>query len=125
MPIIANSKEPEIMRCLLERIIARTAVLVFDGEVSRKDPVIVDKPTFYTRVYRIVLDGEPINTWVRFIYDLRDGWADMRISNKDLKEWNKLTKEESKCSTSELDAMLPAGSPSYTGHLKPPAEKPT
>ena len=30
---------------------------------------------FYTRTYRWILDGTPVNTWVKFIYDLREGEA--------------------------------------------------
>lgn len=113
------------MRCLLERLVSRTAILVYDGKLHR-EPVQIDNPTFYTRVYHLVLDGKPVNTWIRFIYNQRDGWADMRISLKDLKEWDRLTyKEEKQCSGSELASTLSSDLELSDGHLEDPAKKTT
>lgn len=123
MPV-ANSS-PEFMRCLLERIIARTAILVYDGKLN-STPVQIDNPSFYTRVYRLKLDGQPVNTWIRFIYNKRDNWADMRISVKDLKEWDRITsKEEKKCSGSELESTLDSDLGHSCGQLETPAKENT
>ena len=121
MPV-ANCS-PELMRCLLERLVSRTAILVYDGKLN-STPVQIDNPSFYTRVYRLALDGKPVNTWIRFIYNQRDGWADMRISVRDLKEWDKLTyKEEKQCSGSELASTLSSDSELSSGHLEEPVKK--
>jgi len=50
--------------------------LVHDGQ---KNPGQFQFPPeevrFYTRTYRWLIDGKPVNTWVKFIYDLREGEA--------------------------------------------------
>lgn len=35
---------------------------------------------FYTRTYRLCLDGELLSTWVRFVYDLREGDSTVKAS---------------------------------------------
>ena len=62
--------------CLWERLIkdAGAFVLVHDGQ---RNPGQFEFPPeeirFYTRTYRLLIDGEPVNTWVKFKYDLREG----------------------------------------------------
>ena len=77
----------EVSECLLERL-ARSYgfVLIRDGSLRRDFPN-AGKPTFYTRVYRLKLDGEFVNTYLRFKYDLRTGWADIDIGLSDFKEF--------------------------------------
>lgn len=58
-------------------------VLIKDGSTQPTDVNWLDMPSFYTKVYRMKLDGELVNTWVRFIYNLRDNWADFEISYRD------------------------------------------
>jgi hypothetical protein len=41
--------------------------------------VQVSSPSYYTKKYQLVLDGEPVNTAVKFVYNLRDGVADFDI----------------------------------------------
>ena len=36
----------------------------------------LEEPSFYTRTYRVILDGEPVNMIFKLVYNLRDGWAD-------------------------------------------------
>lgn len=40
-------------------------------------------PTLFTRKYRLTLDGLQLNTWVKFVYNHRDGWADIDVSIHD------------------------------------------
>jgi hypothetical protein len=58
-------------------------VLVKDGSKEPIDINWLDTPSFYTKLYRMKLDGEFVNTWVRFVYNTRDNWADfeMRYNN--------------------------------------------
>jgi hypothetical protein len=51
--------------------------LQYDG--SKPDPngqLVNPSLTFYTRTYQVVLDKQPVNMRVRFVYNLRDEWAD-------------------------------------------------
>ena len=41
------------------------------------------EPTFYVKVYRMKLDGAFTNTWVKFVYNVRDNWADFEVTYKD------------------------------------------
>jgi len=73
------------MECLFERAIRSMGfVLIRDGSKEPQDIKWLDKPTFFTRVYRLKLDDQWVNTWIRFTYDNRTGWADFTISYKDL-----------------------------------------
>lgn len=54
-------------------------VLLHDG-TQRKESDQIQNPTFFTRTYRMNIDGQMVNTWVKFIYDYRDGWADFMMS---------------------------------------------
>jgi hypothetical protein len=83
--------KPETMECLMERVFQSAGfVCVYDGS-QPKDINWLDKPTFFTRVYRCKMDGEWINTWVKFVYDLRpgkEGQADFEMGWKDLTVFN-------------------------------------
>ena len=90
----------DTMQCLLEKIVSKAGfVCVYDGSSSPKDIDWLEKPTFYTRVYRCKQDGEWINTWIKFIYDLRPGpdygYADFEVSWKDLTVFKELDKRQS------------------------------
>ena len=58
--------------------------LVHDGQ---RNPGQFELPPeevrFYTRLYQGMLDGQPISTFVKFIYDERKGEVDMEISMRD------------------------------------------
>jgi len=76
------------MECLWEKMVKLAGFrLIHDGQYE-------EEQLFYTRVYRLGLDGELVNTWLRFKYDLRTGYADVSISWEDLAEWEKLTEGE-------------------------------
>ena len=49
-------------------------------------------PSFYVRKYRMKLDGEYVNTWIKFVYNHRDGWADFSMSYHDLDTFNRVMK---------------------------------
>ena len=76
------------MECLFERSVRSMGfMLMRDGSKksgNSQDIQWLDKPTFFSRVYRLKLDGIWVNTWIRFTYDARTGWADFSISHKDL-----------------------------------------
>ncbi len=82
------------MECLFERALLNMGfVVVHDGS---KEPTDVNwlksgEPTFYTKVLRARVDREFINTWVRFTYDLRTGFADFTISYRDLATYEDAT----------------------------------
>lgn len=61
---------------------------VYDGSKSN-DYNNGGDPSFFWRVYRWHIDGRPVNTWIKFTYDLRTGRSDFKISNKDLAEYHK------------------------------------
>lgn len=41
--------------------------------------VQAENPSMYTKIYRMRLDGQFVNTWIKFVYNHRDGWADFTI----------------------------------------------
>ena len=67
-----------------ELFISLGAELIHDG---LKNPgqfeFPADEVSFYTRYYRLKMDGEFINTWVLFKYDKRTGWADFEVTYRD------------------------------------------
>ncbi len=69
----------------IERALWNTGwfVLTKDGSTQPTDVSWLDTPSFYTKVYRMKLDGEYVNTWVRFIYNERDNWADFEMTYRD------------------------------------------
>jgi len=68
-----------------------------DGSKDPQDIKWLDKPTFFSRVYRLKLDDQWVNTWIRFTYDIRTGWADFTISYKDLEVLDDaMTRKENK-----------------------------
>ena len=84
-------------KCFWEKLcISAGFQLVHDGQ---KNPGLlqqklgVQTATFYTRKYRGVLDGKPINTWVTFVYDEREA-VDIRVSYKDGKDKGEMALEE-------------------------------
>lgn len=92
MPGIVKGN-PKVMRCLLERMAVRAGFeLVHDGKAGKQFGV--EDPALYTRVYRLKLDGEFVNTYIRFKYDNRTRYADFSISWDDLAEWEELTEED-------------------------------
>lgn len=84
--------------CRLEKLLARACILLYDGE-TRAD-FDGSKPTFYTRVYQLTLDGEKVATKFKFTYDERSHFADFTVSWHGLEEWEKADKKEVICSPS-------------------------
>jgi len=73
------------MECLTERAMQSMGfVLLRDGSKNPQDIKWLEKPTFFSRVYRLKLDDKWVNTWIRFTYDVRSGYADLSISHRDL-----------------------------------------
>ena len=95
MPYVKGN--PAIMECLLERSFKSIGfVLIRDGSIPNPAKgALVGKPSSYARKYQWYLDGNPVQTFVTFFYDLRTGWADFKISYHDLEEFNReMTKAE-------------------------------
>lgn len=91
---------PQGISCLVEEVVKVSGMfkLVHDGSESGS--------RYYTKTYQMVLDGQPLKTWVRFRYDLRDNWADVRISRKNIADlerfWEQHNKEDKEsCTPSE------------------------
>jgi len=61
------------------------------------------EPSFYTRKYRLVLDGVPVSTIVKFVYNLRDGWADFDIYYKRFADGVDMSKE---AADKKLDSLV-------------------
>lgn len=77
-------------------------------------------PSYYTRKYRMYLDNQPVNTWLWFRYNRRDGWADVDIRIRDTAgvrpstqelSARKLVKALEKSLTSESPASMPIYDP--------------
>jgi len=92
---------PQRIRCLAELgfIVSGIFKLVHDGSEGGS--------RFYTRDYQLFLttsehpEGEFLNTRVKFVYDLRTNWAEVRISRQGITELERtfanLSKEQEKC----------------------------
>ncbi len=77
MPKVADGT-PEI-QCLLEKVFLSIGFrVVHDGEQAHDFPD-AGKPSFYTRTLRWYVDNKPVDTWIRFIYNLRTRDADLQI----------------------------------------------
>lgn len=48
-----------------------------------KDEERLGKPSFYTRLYRMELEGKPTDTWVRFVFNEAEGWGDFTVSYRE------------------------------------------
>lgn len=59
-------------------------VLLHDGSLSTLPGGQTSAPSFYTKLYRMKLDGKFVNTRIRFVYNHRDNWADFEISTQDV-----------------------------------------
>lgn len=71
--------------CLLERLLRANGFrLIHDGQ---RNPGQIQLPpeevALFTRQYRLYLDGEPVNTWVKFTYDNRSQFADFEIHSRE------------------------------------------
>lgn len=71
--------------CLLERLVRfYGGVLVHDGQRSPGQfQLPPEEVAFFTRKYRLTMDGEFINTWITFKYDNRSQFADFEIHSKE------------------------------------------
>lgn len=84
-----NKKEGPGWVCLWERLIRKMGdfVLVHDGTRNPGQfEFPPDEVRFYTRVYQWVIDGEPVNTFVKFKYDLREGEVDVDLTWREPKK---------------------------------------
>lgn len=67
-------------------------------DTSKGDnPAERGQPEFYMRVYRMKLDGEWCNTYMKFVYHTANKWADFRISHKLLNENTPVSDKERAC----------------------------
>jgi hypothetical protein len=64
----------------IETAVANTGwfMTVKDGSQPKGDVQDIN-PSLYTKTYRMRLDGQFTNTWVKFVYNQRDNWADFTI----------------------------------------------
>ncbi len=71
--------------CLLEKFFKSNGfVLVHDGQNNPGQfKLPPEEVKCYTRKYRLVLDGKPVNTWVVFRYDERAEFADFEIYSRE------------------------------------------
>ena len=63
----------------LERSLLRSGHLVLLHDGCQPDARDIDRsgsPSFFTRMYRVNLEGHPSNIVLKLVYDLRDGHAD-------------------------------------------------
>ena len=77
-----------------------------DGQQQGSLPVRtpLSEPSFYTKKYRRLLDGVPVNTVVKFVYNLREGWADFDIYYKKFADGKYMSQAEV---NARLDALVP------------------
>ena len=79
-----NKNGPSWVCCWEELCITLGFRLVHDGQ---RNPGQFNLPPeevrFYTRLYQGMMDGKPISTFVRFIYDEREGEVKADISMRD------------------------------------------
>lgn len=64
--------------CLSEELLRMSGLFRLEHDV-RGDG---DNPKFFTRVYRLILDGQPTKHTVRFKYDYRDNKASVSTSKQ-------------------------------------------
>ena len=70
-----QEKINKLWMCDWEKLLKQTGVfvLVHDGQNNPGQFVLPpEEVRFYTRTYRMILGGQPVNTWVKFRYDLRE-----------------------------------------------------
>lgn len=89
---------PQRIRCLAEMGIKASGAfrLVHDGSEGGS--------RFYTKIYQLFLtspehpEGEPCDLCFKFVYDLRDNWAEVSITRSDILKleelWDKIGEEE-------------------------------
>jgi len=92
---------PQRIRCLVELGFRASGMfkLVHDGSEGGS--------RFYTRIYQLFLttlehpEGELLPLCFKFVYDLRDNWADVSISRHAITElekiWDNLDGEKEQC----------------------------
>lgn len=82
----------------VERFVVNTGWfrLIHDGsQPTGNVPGDTGSQQFYTKHYRMELDGEPVNTFIRFVYDYRNNWADFYVSTTFVP--NGITSREASC----------------------------
>lgn len=90
---------PTLMRCVFENAIKNFQLgeegqyacfrLEHDGQTPTKDSQ-ASNPKFFTRSYRLWLDGKPAAATVDFRYDYRTGHADFGVSYKHIAQLRKV-----------------------------------
>lgn len=91
--------------CLWERFVQQLGlVLVHDGQ---RNPGQFEFPPeevrFYTKTYQVHLDGQPVKTWVKFRYDLREGEVGVDLT---WREPDKNQKETMEMSIPEIQEVV-------------------
>ena len=72
-------------------------ILLKDGaHEPQNSPVAtpLSEPSFYTKIYRFSPDGIPVNTIAKFVYNIRDGWADFDLNYKIIQNSKKSMEKE-------------------------------
>lgn len=87
---------PTLMRCVFEGAIRNFKLgangelacfkLEHDGSKPNEENVQADNPRFFTREYRLWVDGKPTPTKIDFKYDYRTGKADFSVAYQHLKQ---------------------------------------
>ena len=93
-------KEDKSWICCWEKLVKKWGLgefrLVHDGQ---RNPGQFEFPPeevrFYTKVYRWFVDGQPVDTWVKFKYDLREGEVGVDVTFHDPTKPQKKAEKES------------------------------
>lgn len=72
--------------CMVEEMLKASGlfVLVKAGGENPDEAQTGEHSRAYTRVYQLKLDGELLNTYVKFVYDEREGTAEVKCSHHSL-----------------------------------------
>lgn len=73
--------------CVWERVARQVGfVLVHDGQRNPGQFKLAPEDVrYYTKKYRWRIDGQFVNTWLTFVYDMRKGEVDVEVSYKEPK----------------------------------------
>ena len=82
---MANNKHGPSWVCCWEKLCITLGFrLLHDGQNNPGQFVLPpEEVRFYTRFYQGMMDGKPISTFVKFIYDEREGEVSADISMRD------------------------------------------
>lgn len=66
--------------CLSEELVKMSGLFRLEHSPGNNG----DNPKFFTRVYRLILDGNPTQTTIKFTYDYRDNSATVSSSRQSI-----------------------------------------